>query len=79
MNHLPPEINRHIFSFLNPIFSPKFYQLSHLWCFKCGEFLKNGEWIVMCTGTTGYIDYTCKRCHYDNRIYDDKPWGDLIS
>jgi len=79
MNNLPHEIYRHIFSFINPIFSPKLYQSSHLWCFKCGEFLINSEWIVICTPNAGYIDYSCKHCNFINRIYDDKSWDHFLS
>ena len=76
--HIPAEIERYIFSFLNPMFIPTPYKKSFIWCHNCGELLKNSEWIVMSNYHELYLDYTCRNCDHINQISPMYNWNSLI-
>lgn len=75
MEKLPPEINRLIYSFINPISKPINIISSVVWCKSCGEILKNGEWYVSVSQEFGFMSYSCTNCDYEN-IFDIDEEGD---
>lgn len=65
---IPPEISRHIISFLNPI---NFISQEHReqlecaplkWCPKCGEFQEKCEWAVIMQDDGVHVYFDCESC-----------------
>lgn len=77
MDKLPPEINRIIYSFINPISTPIKKTYNIVWCKYCGEILSNGEWYISVSPDFGFMSYSCNNCEYEN-IYDINIDGDYI-
>tara|TARA_Y100000992_G_scaffold66097_1_gene40828 strand:+ start:7304 stop:7567 length:264 start_codon:yes stop_codon:yes gene_type:complete len=75
MEKLPPEINRLIYSFINPISKPIIRQKNVVWCKSCGEILEKGEWYVSVSQELGFMAYCCSICEYEN-IFDIEEEGD---
>ena len=78
MNSLPDELYRHIYSFIKPTYHE--YQRSAIWCHKCGELLKHGEWYISMgnSQTNTYISYTCSSCDHLNVHFNTRDWMTLI-
>ena len=78
MDKLPDDLYREIVSFINPTIVK--YQFSVIWCNKCGELLKNGNWYISmgyCHSNT-FISYTCALCDNHNIYFDACDWMALL-
>ena len=75
---IPDEIYRNIYKYLNPISIPYKKKLSKVWCSKCGEILKDGDWFLSLGDDDQFILYECKLCMYENIYYDFDIWDTLL-
>ena len=75
MNNLPDELYQHIYKYLKPK-CPE-YMYSVIWCKKCGELFKGGDWFINLNNSS-YMLYNCSYCKYDNIFNNDKDWMILL-
>ena len=80
MESLPDELHRHIYKFVFPCDKTVIkYSFSILWCKKCGERFRNGNWclhINQYEQTTMF--YECNSCFHDNIFTDELEWASLL-
>tara|TARA_Y100000991_G_C21951497_1_gene340017 strand:+ start:1036 stop:1293 length:258 start_codon:yes stop_codon:yes gene_type:complete len=68
--YIPSEIFVLIYKFLNPISFPYHKERNLLWCKKCGEILKKGDWFLNLQDEE-YLVYECIICGEENIFYED--------
>ena len=73
---IPLEIHSRIYVFLNPIGIQNIHIKKKLWCFRCGEILKKGDWFMNLDDNC-YILYECINCKYEN-IFNDEYSCDIL-
>lgn len=78
MNLLPDEIIRNIYKYLNPITKPIIKRSKIIWCKKCGEILKNGEWLLALGNGDEYLFYECNKCFEEYYFIDPDIWDIII-
>lgn len=79
INLLPDEIIRNIYKYLNPITIPVVRKSKIIWCSKCGEVLKNGDWLLCLNDDNEHLFYECVNCLEEYYFTDPDIWDILLS
>ena len=77
MKNIPEEIYRLIYSYVNPISKPTKIKRNIVWCKKCGEILRDGDWYINVSNVDYFMSYTCKNCNNDNIYEFDESFNDI--
>ena len=75
--NLPIDLYIYIFKFINPISLPLKNKKKTIWCKKCGEYLKNGDWYFNFEHEDFYLFYECKYCN-NEIIFRDPDLCDIV-
>ena len=59
-----------VYKFINPISLKPKIDTKVLWCSKCGELLKGGDWFLNLEDDE-YLLYECCNCGKENIFYDN--------
>ena len=77
--YIPSEIFVLIYKFVNPISVPYYKERNLLWCKKCGEILKNGDWFFNLSSPNLYLIYECCLCYEENIFYNNKECDIILN
>ena len=75
---IPPEIYKKIYKFINPISKIHIVERKVLFCIKCGEVLKNGDWFFNLEDEE-YIIYECDKCKEENIFYTNRECDIILN
>ena len=77
LNELHIDLYRCIYRFINPISKAVKKRKYTIWCEKCGEYLKGGDWFFNFEHEDFYLFYECKDCK-NSMIFKDTNLCDIV-